>query len=58
VYDLVPTILHALNISVKDPLDGQVAHEIFVEDTRHYVEIGETLVAQKLKQLQAYKEKR
>jgi predicted AlkP superfamily phosphohydrolase/phosphomutase len=58
VYDLVPTILHALNISVKDPLDGQVAHEIFAEDTRHYVEVGETLVAQKLKQLQACKEER
>ncbi|HEV7235145.1 MAG TPA: alkaline phosphatase family protein, partial [Ktedonobacteraceae bacterium] len=56
VYDLVPTILHALNIAVKEPLDGQVAHEIFTEDTTRYVEVGESMVARKLKQLHGSKE--
>ncbi|MGI9059864.1 MAG: alkaline phosphatase family protein [Ktedonobacteraceae bacterium] len=56
VYDLVPTILHALNIAVKEPLDGQVAHEIFTEDTTRYVEVGESMVARKLKQLRMSKD--
>ncbi len=56
VYDLVPTVLHALNIEAKEPLDGQIAHEIFAEDTTRYVEVGNTLVARKLKHLHGSKE--
>ncbi len=58
VYDLVPTILHALNIAAKEPLDGQIAHEIFAEDTTRYVEVGNTMVARKLKHLHGSKEER
>nr|HET6902799.1 alkaline phosphatase family protein [Ktedonobacteraceae bacterium] len=56
VYDLVPTILHALNIAAKEPLDGQIAHEIFAENTARYVEVGDTMVARKLKHLHGSKE--
>jgi len=56
VYDLVPTILHALNITAQEPLDGHVAHEIFTEDTTRYVEVGNTMVARKLKHLHGSKE--
>lgn len=48
VYDLVPTILHAL----KEPFDGRVAHEIFIEDTRGNEKAGESVVAGRLKRLQ------
>lgn len=58
VYDLVPTLLHALNITVKEPLDGQVVHEIFTEDTTRYVEVGNTMVARKLKHLKESNEER
>lgn len=52
VYDLVPTILHALKMAVKEPFDGRVAHEIFIEDTRGNEKAGESVVAGRLKRLQ------
>lgn len=56
IYDLVPTVLKALNISADEPFDGQVAHEVFVqEQMASGTENSESLVARKLKRLQAGK---
>ena len=55
IYDLVPTVLHALGLSADEPLDGRVAREVFVEANEQVAaEPGEqeSLVARKLKQLQ------
>ncbi len=59
IYDLVPTALHALGVSADEPFDGRVAREIFVqkqpESDVENKEHGESLVARKLKRLQAGK---
>ncbi len=55
VYDLVPTILHALDIAVEEPFDGRVAHEIFRQNTTSEVEGGDSPVARTLKRLQTRK---
>lgn len=55
VYDIAPTLLHALSISADEPFDGRVAQEIFTQETAGDATTGEDLVARKLKQLQASK---
>jgi predicted AlkP superfamily phosphohydrolase/phosphomutase len=54
IYDLVPTALQALGISVDEPFDGRVAQEVFAAETpagdaRH----EDSLVVRKLKRLQS-----
>ncbi len=49
IYDLVPTVLHSLDISVDEPFDGRVAHEIFA--TASEAENAESLVRRKLRRL-------
>lgn len=54
IYDLVPTVLHALGISADEPFDGRVAQEIFTHGRLLQQEhSGESLVDSKLKRLQA-----
>ena len=59
IYDLVPTVLHALGVSADEPFDGRSAQAIFVQEQRHdgvgSTMDGESLVVRKLKQLQADK---
>ncbi len=53
IYDLVPTLLHGLDIRADEPFDGRVAHEIFVEpQLAHERAAAGSLVARKLKRLQ------
>lgn len=58
IYDLVPTALHALGVAAEEPFDGRVAKEIFLQeqsDDAGSEANGESLVARKLKRLQASK---
>ena len=55
IYDLVPTALHALGVSADEPFDGRVAQEVFISKDSLDAEQGESLVARKLKRLQAHK---
>ncbi len=52
IYDLVPTALQALGISANEPFDGRVAQEVFEQDQSN-ANVGESMVARKLKRLQA-----
>jgi len=54
IYDLVPTLLHSLDIHAGEPFDGRVAREIFVEPQAGYERAAaESLVARKVRRLQA-----
>lgn len=59
IYDLVPTMLHALGVSADEPFDGRVAQEIFVQKPPQGQITGEdaagSLVARKLRRLQSGK---
>ena len=53
IYDLVPTVLHALSISADEPFDGRVAQEIFMQSQLNQERSGESVVDSKLKRLRA-----
>ena len=50
IYDLVPTLLHGLDIRADEPFDGRVAREIF--ETASESENAGSLVMRKLRRLQ------
>jgi len=53
IYDLVPTALHALNITVDEIFDGHIAQEIFVQEPeiKSVGEAEDSLVSRKLRKL-------
>ncbi len=48
IYDLVPTVLHALSLPADEPFDGRIAQEIFIQSPEAPTN---SLVARKLRQL-------
>ncbi len=52
IYDLVPTVLHALGVSADEPFDGQVARDIFEVSHENGARHEESRVARKLKRIQ------